>query len=116
MARCFARRGSRRGAGPSPIEPFNAVRPLYVDVGTDGEDRYRRHLADGYLDPDDGWFEGNSFDQPEMDAAILVGLLLRGWRMGMDAEAGITLASGVSAADDLAWWCERAVEAASRVL
>ena len=50
------------------------------------------------------------------DIAILVGLLLRGWRKGMDAEAGITLASGVSAADDLAWWCERAVEAADRIL
>jgi hypothetical protein len=48
-------------------------------------------------------------------AAILVGLLLRGWRKGLDAEAGITLASGVSAAEDLAWWCERAVEAANRL-
>jgi hypothetical protein len=52
----------------------------------------------------------------EDDLAMLVGLLLRGWRKGMDAEAGITLASGVSAADDLAWWSERAVEAAARVL
>jgi aminoglycoside phosphotransferase (APT) family kinase protein len=52
----------------------------------------------------------------ENDLAILVGLLLRGWRKGFDAEAGITLASGVSARDDLAWWCERAVEAAARVL
>lgn len=50
------------------------------------------------------------------DIAILVGLLLRGWRKGLDAEAGITLASGVSAADDLAWWCERAVAAADRIL
>lgn len=77
--------------------------------------RYRRHLADGSLDPDHGWIEGNSFDQPEIDAAILVGLLLRGWRKGLDAEAGMTLASGVSADDDLAWWCERAVEAAERL-
>jgi hypothetical protein len=53
---------------------------------------------------------------PENDLAILVGLLLRGWRKGYDAEAGITLASGVSARDDLAWWCERAVEAAGRIL
>jgi hypothetical protein len=52
----------------------------------------------------------------EDDLAILVGLLLRGWRKGYDAEAGITLASGVSARDDLAWWCDRAVEAAGRVL
>lgn len=52
----------------------------------------------------------------ENDLAVLVGLLLRGWRKGADAEAGITLGSGVSAADDLAWWCERAIEAADRVL
>ena len=52
----------------------------------------------------------------ENDLAILVGLLLRGWRKGYDAEAGITLASGVTARDDLAWWCERAVEAADRLL
>jgi hypothetical protein len=50
------------------------------------------------------------------DLAILVGLLLRGWRKGADAAAGATLASGVSAMDDLAWWCERAVEAADRLL
>ena len=50
------------------------------------------------------------------DLAILVGLLLRGWRKGWDTEAGITLGSGVSAAADLAWWCARAVEAAERVL
>ncbi len=49
-------------------------------------------------------------------AAILVGLLLRGWRKGLDAEAGVTLASGISAGDDLAWWCDRAVEAAERIL
>jgi hypothetical protein len=49
------------------------------------------------------------------DLAILVGLLLRGWRKGLDAEAGIRLGSGVSAADDLAWWCDRAVEAAGRL-
>src|SRR4029079_14578113 len=52
----------------------------------------------------------------QTDLAILVGLLLRGWRKGYDAEAGITLASGVSAVDDLAWWCDRAVEAAARIL
>jgi aminoglycoside phosphotransferase (APT) family kinase protein len=50
------------------------------------------------------------------DIAILIGLLLRGWRKGYDAEAGITHASGMTAADDLAWWCDRAVEAAGRVL
>jgi hypothetical protein len=52
----------------------------------------------------------------QTDAAILVGLLLRGWRKGADADAGLTLASGVSAADDLAWWCEQAIDAAGRLL
>ena len=51
----------------------------------------------------------------QVDAAILVGLLLRGWRKGADAEAGVVHASGVAAADDLAWWCERSLEAAHRL-
>ncbi len=45
---------------------------------------------------------------------MLVGLLLRGWRKGLDAEAGLDLPSGVSAADDLAWWCARAVDGSGR--
>lgn len=52
----------------------------------------------------------------QVDLAWIVGLLLRGWRKGLDAEAGMTLASGRSARDDLAWWCDRAVAAASRRL
>lgn len=52
----------------------------------------------------------------QWDLTWIVGLLLRGWRKGLDAEAGVTLPSGSSAADDLAWWSERAVEAASRRL
>ena len=81
-------------------------------------DRYRSKLAWAHLDAEeDGrWVGGANLDDDGVAAAILVGLLLRGWRKGMDAEAGITLASGVSAADDLAWWCERAVEAADRLL
>lgn len=54
--------------------------------------------------------------EAQTDCAILVGLLLRGWRKGADAETGLTLASGVTAGDDLAWWCTQAVEAAGRVL
>jgi hypothetical protein len=53
--------------------------------------------------------------EADEDLAILVGLLLRGWRKGADAAAGVTLASGVTAAEDLAWWCERAVKAADRL-
>ncbi len=52
----------------------------------------------------------------QVDAAVLAGLLLRGWRKGADAESGVTLASGVSAADDLVWWCDRALAAAERLL
>jgi hypothetical protein len=51
----------------------------------------------------------------QVDLAMIVGLLLRGFRKGLDTEAGVTLASGVSAADDLAWWCEQAVAASARL-
>jgi aminoglycoside phosphotransferase (APT) family kinase protein len=79
--------------------------------------RYRSKLSYAIADAeDDGrWIGGAALNDDGVHAAILVGLLLRGWRKGMDAEAGVTLASGVSAADDLAWWCERAVEAADRL-
>jgi hypothetical protein len=52
----------------------------------------------------------------QVDLSAIVGLLLRGWRKGLDTEAGAVLASGVSAADDLAQWSDRAVEAARRRL
>jgi hypothetical protein len=52
----------------------------------------------------------------QLDLIWIVGLLLRGWRKGLDTEAGIRLGSGVTARDDLAWWCERATEAADRRL
>jgi hypothetical protein len=52
----------------------------------------------------------------QVDLTWIVGLLLRGWRKGLDAEAGVVLPSGISAADDLAWWCAHADEAAARRL
>lgn len=52
----------------------------------------------------------------QRDLTWIIGLLLRGWRKGLDAQAGLVLPSGVSAADDLAWWCEQAVEASYRRL
>jgi hypothetical protein len=52
----------------------------------------------------------------QLDLSWIVGLLLRGWRKGIDAEAGAVLGSGVSAVDDLAWWCARATEAGGRRL
>jgi hypothetical protein len=69
-------------------------------------ERYR--LAAG-VPADDAW-------ATQRDLAILVGLLLRGWRKGLDAEAGITLPTGRPAADDLAWWATEAVTAAARRL
>lgn len=50
------------------------------------------------------------------DLTMIMGLLLRGWRKGLDARAGARLASGVDAKADLAWWCEAAVDAAGRRL
>lgn len=52
----------------------------------------------------------------QVDLTWIVGLLLRGWRKGLDAEEGLVLGSGVRAADDLAWWSARAIEAAGRRL
>jgi hypothetical protein len=52
----------------------------------------------------------------QVDLAWIVGLLLRGWRKGTDAEAGAVIGSGVTATDDLGWWCDQAVEAAGRRL
>ena len=52
----------------------------------------------------------------QQDLAAIIGLLLRGWRKGRDTDEGVVLGSGRSAADDLAWWCARALEAADRRL
>jgi hypothetical protein len=93
-----------------------SVAPVAVEIGW----FLVSNVASLPLPPDEvirryqAWLD-NAISDVGIDAAILVGLLLRGWRKGMDAEAGITLASGASAADDLAWWCERAVEAADRL-
>jgi hypothetical protein len=48
----------------------------------------------------------------DLELAWIVGLLLRGWRKGYDAEARIVHPSGMTAADDLALWSGRAVAAA----
>ena len=54
-------------------------------------------------------------DAADLDLAWIVGLLLRGWRKGYDAEAGLTHPSGMSARDDLELWCGRAIDAAKRL-
>jgi hypothetical protein len=69
-------------------------------------ERYR--LASG-RHADAAWAE-------ERDLAILVGLVLRGWRKGLDAAAGVITACGWTARDDLAWWAREAVAAAGRRL
>lgn len=52
----------------------------------------------------------------QVDLVWIVGLLLRGWRKGLDAEAGERFPWGGDGPSDLAWWCERAVAAADRRL
>jgi hypothetical protein len=54
--------------------------------------------------------------EAQVDLAWIVGLLLRGWRKGLDTESDASLGSGGSGADDLAFWCDRAVDAAQRRL
>ena len=54
--------------------------------------------------------------EAQVDLTWIIGLLLRGWRKGLDAEVDLRLADGTPAADDLAWWCDRAVAAAHRRL
>jgi hypothetical protein len=54
--------------------------------------------------------------ETQLDLTWIVGLLLRGWRKGLDADAGAMLPSRISATDDLAWWSERATDAADRRL
>lgn len=72
----------------------------------DALEGYRRAAG---LPDDDLW-------AAQRDLAILVGLMLRGWRKGFDAEDGLTLPHGGSAVDDLRWWGDQAVAAAARRL
>jgi hypothetical protein len=101
--------GGIAGMAVGPIRPFDpsvAFSPVATQaaIGADPEPRFRtleRAVGDWATQVDLGW---------------IIGLLLRGWRKGLDVEAGEILASGVPAADDLADWSDRAVEAASRRL
>ncbi len=70
--------------------------------------RYLRHATAVGVSLGDG--------AAQADLAWIVGLLLRGWRKGLDAISGTPTGAGASAADDLAWWCARAVDAAERRL
>jgi hypothetical protein len=93
-----------------PFVPADVLRryrgSLASHVGRAGGSTFRpRTIEDVMGDPD-----------ASDDLAIVIGLLLRGWRKGLDAAAGLTLASGRPAAEDLAWWGRSAVEAAERRL
>jgi hypothetical protein len=68
-------------------------------------ERYRRFAG---MPDDDQW-------AAQRDLAILVGLMLRGWRKGLDADAGLVTACGWTAEEDITWWSAAALEA-SRTL
>ena len=77
----------------------------------------RRHAGRSRIGPVGADLEGLVGDwDAQCDLAAIIGLLLRGWRKGRDTDDGVVLGSGWSAATDLAWWCDRAVEAADRRL
>jgi hypothetical protein len=61
------------------------------------------------LPDDDAW-------AAQWDLAVVIGLFLRGWRKGLDTEAGVVYPNGLAAATDLAWWGANAVAAAERRL
>ena len=68
-----------------------------------------RYRVAAHLPDDEAWRE-------TWDLAILVGIVLRGWRKGLDTDAGAVYPSGIAAADDLAWWGDQAIGAADRRL
>jgi aminoglycoside phosphotransferase (APT) family kinase protein len=97
--------GSALAVG-TPFDPLRSFPPAALEavVGSEASATFRasdRVLGD--------W-------ATQVDLTWIVGLLLRGWRKGLDAEAGARLASGAAASDDLAWWCGQATEAAERRL
>jgi len=69
-------------------------------------ERYRKAAG---LPDDDQW-------AAQHDLALVVGLLLRGWRKGLDADAGLLTACGSSAVADLESWGRAATAAARRRL
>jgi hypothetical protein len=73
------------------------------------EDVLERYRVAAGLPADEAW-------AAQWDLAVLVGLLLRGWRKGFDTEAGVVYPNGKAAAWDLAWWGSQAIGAASRRL
>ena len=97
------------GTPVGPIRPFDPIVPFplaaaQAAIGNDPAPTFRTmELSVGDWDA-------------QLDLSWIIGLLMRGWRKGLDADAGAVLASGVAATDDLADWSARAVEAARRRL
>jgi hypothetical protein len=96
------------------------VAPIAVELGwflvcnTAGlpltpEDALEHYRLAAGLPDDEAW-------RAQWDLAVLVGLLLRGWRKGYDTEAGVVYPNGKAAAWDLAWWGSQALGAAARRL
>lgn len=96
------------------------VAPIAVELGwflvcnTAGlritpEDALERYRVAAGLPDDDAW-------HAQWDIAVLTALLLRGWRKGLDTEAGAVYPNGKAAAWDLAWWGSQALGAAARRL
>jgi hypothetical protein len=96
------------------------VAPIAVELGwflvcnTAGlpltpEDALERYRVAAGLPDDEAW-------RAQWDLAVLVGLLLRGWRKGYDTEAGVVYPNGKAAGWDLAWWGSQALGAAARRL
>jgi hypothetical protein len=85
------------------LDVYREASEFNIDPDDDGADWTR--LVDAVGD----W-------EAQVDLTWIVGLLLRGWRKGLDAESGTPTGWGMSGADDLAWWCDRAVPAAERRL
>jgi hypothetical protein len=96
------------------------VAPIAVELGwflvcntaglpTTPEVTLERYRVVAGLPDDDAW-------RAQWDLTILVGLLLRGWRKGLDTEAGVVYPNGKAAGWDLAWWGSQAIGAAARRL
>ena len=94
-----------------PIRPGRDAAPLRHEPGlvrrSAGGRATGRHDVEGLVGDWDA----------QLDLAWIVGLLLRGWRKGADTARPASHSGPASPpADDLAWWAERAVEAAGRRL
>jgi hypothetical protein len=108
------------GAVPMIDWQMTMVAPVAVELGwflvanvaglpLQPDEVLERYRIAADLPNDDAW-------AAQWDLAIIVGLFLRGWRKGLDTEAGVVYPNGLAAAKDLAWWGANAAAAAERRL